>query len=154
MREYFQSPLAGVSPELAGLPEAEGLAEEGFRLALKNLSADRFSSVLPTGEAAGSDELKIILTERTFGTEELSSYSACLEALEDKPFAGVARTEAEALDIRNGDRVVIHTETGAVELVVNVFDHMAAGVLVVPRLRRLNWQALGKGIRRQDIRKA
>jgi hypothetical protein len=31
---------------------------------------------------------------------------------------------------------------------------MAPGVVVIPRLRRLPWQALGKRIRRQDIRKA
>jgi NADH-quinone oxidoreductase subunit G len=118
------------------------------------VSADRFHSSLPLAGSADPNEIEIILSERTFGTEELSSYSACLETLEDELFAGLHRKEADSLDIRDGDRIAIRTESATVELAVKVFDHMAPGVMVVPRLRRLPWQALGKRIRRQDIRKA
>ena len=98
--------------------------------------------------------MPVILTERTFGTEELSSYSACLKQLEEEPFAGLLREDAEALGIRPGDRLAILTASGAGELKARVFDRMAPGVILIPSLRSLPWQAFGKRIRRQDIRKA
>jgi hypothetical protein len=124
-----------------------------LRLTSKNLSADRFHSGLPPAASADPNEIEIILSERTFGTEELSSYSACLETLEDEPFAGLHRKEADSIGIRDGDRIAIRTGNASVELAVKVFDHMAPCAMVVPRLRRLPWQMLGKRIRRQDIRK-
>jgi NADH-quinone oxidoreductase subunit G len=146
--------LAGAALELSGLSVVEAFPEEGQRLSLTNPPADRFKPILPPSPAAESDDLEIVLTERTFGTEELSSYSACLETLGDEPFAGLHRRDAEPLGLREGDRIAIRTGNATVELAVKVFDNMAPGVLVVPRLRRLPWQSLGKRIRRQDIRKA
>jgi NADH-quinone oxidoreductase subunit G len=128
--------------------------EEGLRLVSQDPAADRFHSSLPPAAAADANELEILPIERTFGTEELSSYSACLETLEEEPFAGLHRSEALALGLRDGDRIALRTENVAVELAVKVFDHMAPGVMVVPRLRRRPWPALGKRIRRQEIRKA
>ena len=141
------------NPQLADLATVTALPEEGMRLAAKNLSKDRFHSDLSPPAAADPNELEIILAERTFGTEELSTYSACLETLEDEPFAGLHRTDAESLGLRDGDRIAIRAADDTVALAVKVFDHMAPGVVVVPRLRRLNWQALGRRIRRQEILK-
>jgi anaerobic selenocysteine-containing dehydrogenase len=64
------------------------------------------------------------------------------------------RKDAEALGIGEGERISVRTEKDSVELAAKLFDRMAAGVVIIPRLRRLPWQALGKRIRRQDIRKA
>ena len=97
--------------------------------------------------------LEIILAERTFGTEELSSYSACLEALQDEPFAGLHPRDAESLGVREGDRVAFPAGASSVELAVRIFTNMAPGVMVVPRLRRMPWQTLGKSVHRKDIRK-
>jgi NADH-quinone oxidoreductase subunit G len=141
------------NPQLADLATVTAFPEEGMRLASKNPSKDRFHSDLSSPAAADPNELEIILAERTFGTEELSTYSACLETLEDEPFAGLHRTDAEPLGLRDGDRIAIRAGDDTVALAVNVFDNMAPGVVVVPRLRRLNWQALGKRIRRQEILK-
>jgi NADH-quinone oxidoreductase subunit G len=138
---------------LAGLPATGHLPPDGSRLALREISAERFKSMLPPPQTVEPDGMEIILAERTFGTEELSTYSACLETLEDEPFAGLSPKDAEALGVRNGDRIAIHTENDVV-LAVRVYDNLAAGVVLIPRLRRLPWQALGKSIRRQDIRKA
>ena len=101
--------------------------------------------------ATAPDEFEILLTERTFGTEELSSYSPCLETLEDDPFASLHRRDAEALGIRDGDRIGIRTGNVTVKLAARVTDHMAPGVVVVPRLRRLPWQVLGKRVQRRDV---
>jgi NADH-quinone oxidoreductase subunit G len=149
-REYFNQQAS----LLAGLPDTERLPPDGLRLPLNNHSTDRFKAMRPTAPAAESNDLEIILAEQTFGTEELSTYSACLETLEDEPFAGLAPKDAEALGIRDGDRIAIRTENGAMELAARVCGNMAAGVVIIPRLRRLPWQSLGKRIRRQDLRKA
>ncbi|MCU0591844.1 MAG: molybdopterin-dependent oxidoreductase, partial [Desulfobacterales bacterium] len=149
-REYFNERAS----LLAGVPDTERLPSDGLRLALRNSSAERFKSVLPHAPAAEPDDLEVILTERTFGTEELSSYSACLETLEEEPFAGLSPNDAENLGIRDGERITIRTEDGAVGLVARVCGNMAAGTVMIPRLRRLPWQALGGRIRRKDIRKA
>jgi NADH-quinone oxidoreductase subunit G len=146
--------FAGSLPQLAERAAVAAFPEEGLRLVSKDPAADRFESPLPPAAAVDTNALEILLTERTFGTEELSSYSACLEPLEDEPFAGLHRLEAESLGLRDGDRIALRTENVAVELAVKVFDNMAPGVMVVPRLRRFPWQALGKRIRRQEIRKA
>jgi NADH-quinone oxidoreductase subunit G len=139
---------------LADLATVTALPEEGMRLASKNPSKDRFHSDLSPPAAADPNELELVLTERTFGTEELSTYSACLESLEEEPFAGLHRTDAEPLGLRDGDRIAVRAGDDTVALAVKVFDNMAPGIVVVPRLRRLNWQALRKRLRRQDIRKA
>jgi NADH-quinone oxidoreductase subunit G len=135
------------------IPEGIRLPEDGMRVALNDRATERFKSILPPEPAATSDELEIILAERTFGTEELSSYSACLEALQDEPSAGLHPGDAESLGVRAGDRVAVPAGASAVELTVKIFNNMAPGVMMVPRLRRLPWQALEKRIRRQDIRK-
>jgi hypothetical protein len=135
------------------MPGGIPLPEDGMRVALNDMATERFKSMLPPEPAATSDELEIILAERTFGTEELSSYSACLEALQDEPSAGLHPGDAESLGVREGDRVAVPAGASAVELAVKIFNNMAPGVMVVPRLRRLPWQALGKFIRREDIRR-
>ena len=76
-----------------------------------------------------------------------------LETLEDEPCAGLHRTDAETLGIAKGDRIAIRTDTATVELVAKLFDRMAPGVVVIPRLRRLPWRELGKRIQRRDIHK-
>jgi NADH-quinone oxidoreductase subunit G len=146
-QDYFVGPLS----ELAPIADAEAFPEEGSRLRLRTLSEARFKSNLPPAAAPGPDEFEIILTERTFGTEELSSYSACLKALKDEPFAGLQRTDAEALGIRDGERIAIRTGNTRVEFAARVFDNMAPGVIVVPRLQRLPGPALGKRVHRRDV---
>jgi NADH-quinone oxidoreductase subunit G len=135
------------------LPGAITLPEDGMRVALNDMATERFKSMLSPDPAATSDELEIILAERTFGTEELSSYSACLEPLQDEPFAGLHPGDAESLGVCDGDRVAVPAGASAVELAVKIFGNMAPGVMVVPRLRHLPWQVLGKSVRRRDIRR-
>jgi NADH-quinone oxidoreductase subunit G len=142
----------GPAPELAELARGEALPEEGLRLALTELSPDRFKSIPPPATAE-SDEFEIIPAERTFGTEELSSYSECLEPLAETLFAGLRTEDAAALGVGDGDRIALGTATASVELVVKVFDRMASGVIIVPRLRGPAGPALARRIRRQDIRK-
>jgi NADH-quinone oxidoreductase subunit G len=145
--------LAGSIPDLAALTGRAALPEEGLRMALKDPAHGRFTSKLPPAAAPAPDELAIVLSEQTFGTEELSTYSACLEAMPAEPFAGLHPADAESLGVRDGDRIAVSTGKDPLTLAVKVFDPMAAGTMVVPRLRGLGWQTLARRVRRQDISK-
>ena len=92
-----------------------------------------------------------MVTERTFGTEELSGYSACLHALHEPPFVGLHPRDAAALGLREGDRAALRTPSGPVGLNVRCFADMAPGVVVIPRLRSAALPAPGGRIRRQDL---
>jgi NADH-quinone oxidoreductase subunit G len=141
-------------PGLDHLPPLEKMPPEGFRIAAPDVSVE--SAAAPqakSADAVRSDALEIVLTDRTFGTEELSAYSTCLEGLQETPWAAFQQQDAVALGIGDGDRVAIHTESGAVELNARLYDRMAPGVMVIPRLRGVDWQSLGKRVRRRDVRK-
>jgi anaerobic selenocysteine-containing dehydrogenase len=107
----------------------------------------------PPAAAAGEDEFDVVVTERTFGTEELSGYSACLRELHDPPFVGLHPEDAAALGLREGDRAALRTPAGALALTVRTFADMAAGVVVVPRLRPAPLPSGGR-VKRHDLRKA
>ena len=83
--------------------------------------------------------------EQTFGTEELSAHASCLQELESDPCATMHTRDADALQLQNGDRVEIETDSGSLNICLQVTDNMATGILLIPRHRRLNWQILGTG---------
>ena len=64
--------------------------------------------------------------------------------------------DADALQLQNGDRVVIETDSGSLKILLRVIDNMAPGILLVPRHHKLEWQNLGTDkvkIRKECIRK-
>jgi NADH-quinone oxidoreductase subunit G len=102
------------------------------------------------------DHLEVILVDWTFGTEELSAYTSCLWELEPEPCATMHTSDAESLDLSDGNRVVIETENGSLEVNLRVAENMATGVLVIPRHRILAWQIFETGstsIGREQIKK-
>jgi NADH-quinone oxidoreductase subunit G len=63
---------------------------------------------------------------------------------------------ARSLDLVDGDSVCIQTESGNFEAKLRVVENMAAGVLVVPRHRKLSWKIFNPGminIGREQIKK-
>jgi NADH-quinone oxidoreductase subunit G len=92
----------------------------------------------------------------TFGTEVLSAQSECLGELEPEPAVFMHTSEAKSLDLIDGDRVAIETENGSFEVNLRVAENMVAGVLVIPRHRKISWQIFDTGmpsIGRQQIKK-
>ena len=81
----------------------------------------------------------------TFGTEELSAYAACLGELEPEPCATMHTSDAQNYKLNDGDRIVIKTEKGSLEVNLRVVENMAPGVLVIPRHRLLAWQIFEPG---------
>jgi NADH-quinone oxidoreductase subunit G len=92
----------------------------------------------------------------TFGTEALSAISACLQELESEPTVCMHTSEAKRLGLADGDSILIQAESGRLETRLSVVSNMAAGVLVVPRHRKLFWQIFKAGmssIGREQIKK-
>ena len=85
------------------------------------------------------------MVDWTFGTEELSNYSPCLGTVGPSPVLFMHGDDAVSLGLTDGKPVVLATETGSVTVDLRVVDNMRAGVLVLPRHHRLDWQQLGSG---------
>ena len=145
--------VAAAAPRHAVLRELPALPADGLRLRLGDERAARFEPA-PSGPETAPDEFEVVVTERTFETEELSGYSACLHALHEPPFVGLHPRDAAALGLREGDRAALRTPSGPVGLSVRCFADMAPGVVVIPRLRSAALPAPGGRIRRQDLVKA
>ncbi len=86
----------------------------------------------------------------------LSARSECLRELEPEPAVMMHTSEAHNLGLVNGDSVSIQTASGNFEAKLKIVENMAAGVLVVPRHRKLSWQVFETGVSsigRQQIQK-
>jgi NADH-quinone oxidoreductase subunit G len=151
--------LADLIPEIADLPAWDDIPDDGVRIQ-SAINADlRFKgqNAFAIDKAAARDKsLELMLADWTFGTEELSSYAPCLQELESEPLATLHTADAADLNLNDGDRIRIETDSGSLELMLRVADNMAAGILVLPRHRRLNWQIFGAGrvrLNKDNIRK-
>ncbi|UCD81372.1 MAG: NADH-quinone oxidoreductase subunit NuoG [Desulfobacterales bacterium] len=159
LAEAFTRRLADIVPELADVNLTADIPEEGIRINRGVKTELRFTADFPRRheERRGSrGNLAIILTDLTFGTDVLSAHSKCLWELEPEPTVSMHTSEAASLDLVDGDTVAIQTQNGSLEAKLKVADNMAAGVLVVPRHRRLAWQVFETGvssIRREQIKK-
>jgi anaerobic selenocysteine-containing dehydrogenase len=68
----------------------------------------------------------------------------------------MCRTDAEKLNLAAGDMVSIELDRGTLEANLRVADNMAAGTLIIPRHKNLDWQKMDTGttwVRRDQIRK-
>jgi NADH-quinone oxidoreductase subunit G len=151
--------LADIIPELADFSVTANFPHEGIRLDPGANTDLRFTADFsrpPEEQREGPENLKIVLIDLTFGTEALSSHSECLQQLETEPLVFMNSSEAERLNLSDGDRVSVQTESGNLEARLKAAENMAAGVLVIPRLRKLAWQIFKTGtssIDRDQIKK-
>jgi len=151
--------LADIVPQLADVDSAADIPEEGIRIHSGVKPDLRFMADLSGRSEArreGMENLKIILADLTFGTEELSVRSECLRELEPEPTVIIHTGEAANLGLTDGDTVAVQTASGSLEAKLKVAENMAAGVVVIPRHRKLAWQIFNPdtlSIRRENIRK-
>ena len=148
--------LADTESGFKDLGAIEEIPADGMRFYQAPEFPGRFSTEAPGGSSASDDRLELITVERTFGTEELSSYSECLTALEGSPGIFMCRTDAEKLNLTAGDMVSLELGSGTLEANLRIADNMAAGTLIIPRHKNLDWQKMGTGetwVRRDQIRK-
>ena len=137
--------LADTIPALAEIPPFDELIGDGMRISSSEEGPPQFSAYWQKEKAEGEgtrDSLEVILTDWTFGTEELSSFSAPLRELERQPCACMHPDDASRLGLDWGDRVRISLDEGEVEVDVWLEKDMAPGVMVLPRHRLLEWQKI------------
>ena len=132
-------------PGFAGLAPIAELADDGIRMDLSAQPSARFSMEALAGGEALAEIFELITVERTFGSEELSAYSKCLKDLAGLPFIFMHRSDAQNLNLAGGDRISVELDSGTITANLQVKDDMAAGTLVIPRHKDLDWQVLGAG---------
>jgi NADH-quinone oxidoreductase subunit G len=143
-RDRVRRHLCETAPELSAWVEGAEPPAEGLRIAAALAEGRRSAPPQPASGAPVADGFDLLFVEWTFGTEELSAGSPCLEALAAEPFAGLHRRDAAAIGVADGDCVSIRSEHGTLEVKVRLFENMACGVIVIPRHRKLAWQTLGR----------
>jgi NADH-quinone oxidoreductase subunit G len=147
-RATLQNWLADRLPFDGDLESDTIIPEDGLRL-----RSDGQTAKTHTYEWAGAievdqandDSLELITVERTFGTEELSSFSPHLQAFASEAGVFIHRTDAGRLGLQDGDTVEVSTDRGSVRARASVVDHMRSGLMIVPRLKGLDWQRLAAG---------
>ena len=135
--------LADGIPEFKDFVSADQIPQEGFHLGAGvnpdlrfNLDWIREKEHTPDRE----EGFELLLTDWTFGTEELSSLSPCLIELEREPCMVRHVGDAKELGCTDGDFVEITTELGSLQVMVALDQTMAPGVLCLPRHPRLPWR--------------
>jgi NADH-quinone oxidoreductase subunit G len=148
--------LCEIVPELGAWADGAEPPADGIRRGAAPAGGQRFGAPPPAQGTSVADGFDLLFVDSTFGTEELSAGSPCLEPLAAEPFAGLNRRDAAILGVADGDRVSIRSEHGALDVKARLFENMARGVIVVPRHRKLAWQALGGHqlrVGQDDVRK-
>jgi NADH-quinone oxidoreductase subunit G len=138
--------LAEINPVFADLPAADQWPQDGLRIIptddkSRAISFERKSS--PEKTTAASDGFEMLLVDWTFGTEELSSVSPCLDQRQSQPCLFMQAEDANSLDLGQDDRVVIRSNGEELEVDLCVVDNMAPGILILPRHHKIAWQKLG-----------
>jgi NADH-quinone oxidoreductase subunit G len=160
LRPQLRAWLAEFNPVFTKLPSIHEIPENGIRLTTLTDAAGNFSVDASAKRRKSENidtELQLILTDWTFGTEELSSYSPPLRELEDQPCVFIHSDQAAKMKLQDGDRVVIQFESDALEVTLRAVENMAADVIVLPRHRRFAWQIFESGkirVKTSRIRKA
>ena len=138
------------------LPRIAQIPPQGTRFHQAPRSPARFVPVQVDSDSNNDGQLEVLAVERTFGTEELSAYSLCLQELAKAPFLCMHSTDAQQLNLKDGDQVVVELNGGAIEARLQVAENMASGILIIPRQPGLGWQKMSTGryvIQLDQIRK-
>jgi NADH-quinone oxidoreductase subunit G len=146
-------------PELANYESVDQIPAGGIRVGHSENTKQRFvfdwsleRDVLDRPD----DAYDLVLVDWTFGTEELSSLSLCLQEREQDPCLVMHSEDAQELEIRDGYFVEITTDTRSLQVMACTAGSMARGMLFLPRHPRLPWQIFGDSkirIKKNQIKK-
>jgi NADH-quinone oxidoreductase subunit G len=115
-------------------------ALSGFRLSLQSRETPDFSIPSRGERSSGQEGLELLLTERIFGTEELSRYSTFTQQAETAPAAFLHPEDAQRLGLSEGDRLSLTLEGGELVVALCMAATMVKGIVIIPRHRQLDWQ--------------
>ncbi len=132
------------TPLLKDLWEELGVAQGAIRLLPQVPPEDIFSS-RPMPPFLGDKGMELLLTDQTFGTEELSCYSRFTIKAESAPRFQMHPGDAARLGLSSGDSMAIEVRAGEFSLELSLTTSMAPGVIIAPRHRQVRWQKFGEG---------
>jgi NADH-quinone oxidoreductase subunit G len=132
--------LATEEPRLAGLPD---LLAEGPGQLIQ--AGDKVPSQLLPPVTDQVDSLLLLVCETMYGSEPLSALSAPLDPVRPQPYLLLHELDATRLGIANEDLVLLSTGEAQLTLPARLSDRMAAGVIIVPRLRHTELDSFYSG---------
>ncbi len=88
--------------------------------------------------------MELILTDCTFGTEELSAYSRYAREGETSPRLFMHPDDARRLGLAGGEKVALGTDGENIVFELALASNMAPGVIVALRHRQVEWRKLKK----------
>jgi NADH-quinone oxidoreductase subunit G len=86
------------------------------------------------------EEMEILLVEKIYGTEELSTYSEPIRKMETTPQLWIQTEDAERFGLKSKDTLRLLLGSEEVSIEICVIENMAPGVIILPRHRQLEWQ--------------
>ena len=114
------------------------------RLLLHSRVPDRLYASQLQKESEKAAHIEFILSEQTFGTEELSCYSRWTRQAETVPCFLMHPKDASRLEISEGDSIAIGLRGDEVTMDLHLDENMATGTIIAPRHHRVAWQKLRK----------
>jgi NADH-quinone oxidoreductase subunit G len=121
------------------------IPSEGIRLIPDRIKEESFSPSKARDwgkNQVPSDFFELHSVDQTFGTEELSAYSRPARGVAGRPYLTMPFETGRLMDLQNRDRVILTFEGGPLEVEVNLNDHMASGIMILPRHGALAWQKM------------
>jgi len=131
----LRSLIENEEPRFAGLASLEP-GRRGQRVAPPSEKAPSLppaAAEVPHREPEGT--LRLVPVTARFGSDLPGSLSAPWAAVRPKPTVLLNRSDAERLDLMDGDRALLTTSRGHLRLTVAVTDQSAPGLAILPRLR-------------------
>jgi NADH-quinone oxidoreductase subunit G len=117
-------------------------SSDGVRLMPREISMDRFLSGKIDEPPQRRPGLELVLTDWTFGTEELSAYSRFARQAETEPKLFMHPDDAQRLGFSGGETVALQEGGQDVVFELALAPNMAAGVIVAPRHHQVEWRKL------------
>jgi NADH-quinone oxidoreductase subunit G len=90
----------------------------------------------------GDSELQLLVSDWTFGTEDLSVYSKFIQQVEKEPCLFINPKDASRTGMKDRERITLDLDRGPLMVELRVADNVAPGVIVLPRHRQLPWQKM------------
>ena len=133
-------------PAFSKIPLTDGQSD-GIRIDLGQGNGKPFASDrrIPSEKAlrGGRDgQLELLVSDWTFGTEELSAYSKFIQQVEKEPCLFINPKEASRTGMQDRERVTLHLDRGPLAVELRVAENVAPGVIILPKHRQLPWQKM------------
>lgn len=132
--------IAEDNPALSSLADLS-YPVDGVRILPESSGGRSYAEQAPGDEEPDVGEhYELLLADRIFGSEVLSSCSELFREMDGEPLLCMNDEDAAAAGLYEEDMVRLTTSGGAIEIRLSVSSRTARGALVLPRSRGLDWR--------------